>query len=217
MEDEQIDDTCSIIMLGDAGVGKSWISVTFKSGKSAAKDINTTIGIDLWTKVVNIDHKSIKAVIYDTSGQERFRSIPKGYIRKGDGIIIVYDITDRTTFESMAYWLQEVETLRSDKPPIIILGNKSDLDSQRQVRYTEGKEIAESCGAYFEETTIQKPDSIEHAFQIIIKTVYIHRVERPTEFSMKSKKNMAKKNLSSKHYLDEVKETAKIGGRKCEW
>jgi len=73
---------------------------------------------------IKIDDKHIKAIIYDTSGQERFRSIPKGYIRKGDGIIIVYDITDRSSFESMEYWINEVAVLRSDHPPVIILGNK---------------------------------------------------------------------------------------------
>ena len=71
----------------------------------------------------------------------------------------------------MAYWLNEVDLLRPDNPPIIIIGNKSDLADQRQVRYQEGREFAESFNAYFEETTITKPESIEHAFQIIIKTV----------------------------------------------
>ena len=69
----EFDEKLSIIMLGDAGVGKSWISVTFKSGSVKASEVNTTIGIDLWTKIVKIDDRKVKAVIYDTSGQERFR------------------------------------------------------------------------------------------------------------------------------------------------
>ena len=124
MDDSDYLDKVELIILGDAGVGKSCISVTFKSGADAAENVNATIGIDLWTKVVSIDDKTVKAIIYDTSGQERFRAIPKGYLRKGNGIIIVYDITDRSTFDSMAYWLNEIEVSRPEKPPIIILGNK---------------------------------------------------------------------------------------------
>ena len=63
---------------------------------------------------MNIDDIQVKAIIYDTSGQERFRSIPKGYIRKGDGIVVVYDITDKKSFESMSYWVNEIEFLRAD-------------------------------------------------------------------------------------------------------
>ncbi|CAI2365762.1 unnamed protein product [Moneuplotes crassus] len=120
LDGESYEEKVSIIMLGDAGVGKSCISVTFKSGEGAADKVNTTIGIDLWTKVVDIDDKKLKAVIYDTSGQERFRSIPKGYIRKGDGIVVVYDITDKESFDSMTYWISEIGCLRDDKPPITL-------------------------------------------------------------------------------------------------
>jgi len=198
METEGVDfdEKVSIIMLGDAGVGKSCISVTFKSGKGAADNVNTTIGIDLWTKVVGIDDKRIKAVIYDTSGQERFRSIPKGYIRKGDGIVVVYDITDRESFDSMTYWISEVDWLREDKPPIIILGNKSDLKEQRQVKYKEGKEFADSYGAFFTETTIKDPATIDSAFQILIKTVYIKLMEGDLKKKRKEKKRDTKSKSS---------------------
>lgn len=162
---------------------------------------------------IKIDDKHIKAIIYDTSGQERFRSIPKGYIRKGDGIIIVYDITDRSSFESMEYWINEVAVLRSDHPPVIILGNKWDLEEHRQVKYSEGQNIAEKYGAFFEETTIRKPDSIEHAFQIIIKTVYIHHVENPKR-SMKKNKKDHMKTLYHGHYANNIKEVPTWGSKK---
>ncbi|CAI2368020.1 unnamed protein product [Moneuplotes crassus] len=172
-------DKISIIMLGDAGVGKSCISVTFKSGQGAAQKVDTTIGIDLWTKVVAIDDKKLKAVIYDTSGQERYRSIPKSYIRKGDGIALVYDITSRKSFDSLACekdsWLNEVESLRDDKPPLIVMGNKSDLGEAREVTEKEGIEFAESIGAFFTETTVMDSKVIDSAFQILIKTVYIKK------------------------------------------
>lgn len=116
----------------------------------------------------------LKAVIYDTSGQERFRSIPKGYIRKGDGIVVVYDITDRESFDSMTYWISEVDCLRDDKPPIIILGNKSDLEDLRQVTYNEGKEFADSFGAFFTETTIKDSKSIgKFPLSIISSILYL--------------------------------------------
>ena len=78
--------------------------------------------------MVNIDDIQVKAIIYDTSGQERFRSIPKGYIRKGDGIVVVYDITDKKSFESMSYWVNEIEFFESryiDKRNISLIIYKS--------------------------------------------------------------------------------------------
>mmetsp|Transcript_8767 Transcript_8767/g.8312 ORF Transcript_8767/g.8312 Transcript_8767/m.8312 type:complete len:160 (-) Transcript_8767:123-602(-) len=121
----------------------------------------------------------LKAVIYDTSGQERYRSIPKSYIRKGDGIALVYDITSRKSFDSLACekdsWLNEVESLRDDKPPLIVMGNKSDLGEAREVTEKEGIEFAESIGAFFTETTVMDSKVIDSAFQILIKTVYIKK------------------------------------------
>ena len=164
--------------------------------------------------MVTIDDTQIKAIIYDTSGQERFRSIPKGYIRKGDGIVVVYDITDKKSFESITYWINEIEFLRADKPPVIILGNKADLEHLRQVKFKEGKDFADKIGAFFDETSIKDLTSIEHAFDIIIKTIYIQKVE--SKCKTKNKKD-GTKTLSKGHYLNEYSEGAKRkeGGWPC--
>lgn len=85
----------------------------------------------------------------------------------------------------MTYWLSEVDWLCVNRPPIIVLGNKWDLTDQRQVKYKEGQEFADSFGAYFAETTIKDCPTIDAAFQILIKTIYIKRVEG--SFHMKTK------------------------------
>ena len=171
------------------------------------------MGIDLWTKVVKIDDRKVKAVIYDTSGQERFRSIPKGYIRKGDGIVVVYDITDRATFDSTMYWINEIECLRDDKPPIIILGNKADLDEQRRVQYKEGKALADKFGVFFAETSIKDQTSIDQAFQILIKTTYIKQFESNTK---KPKEIKKKRTLHKGHYESHITDSPTCGSKKCQ-
>ena len=167
-------------MLGDAGVGKSTLSISFKSGKPTADKIEATIGFDLWTKTISMDDKLIKALVYDTSGQELFNSISKNYMRQGEGIIIVYDVTDTKSFESVHYWVEQVSELRGDDPCLFIIGNKSDLGDTRVISKEQGRSYAQSVGATFMETSYKDILSVEQAFMIAIKQVYCRRVEEET-------------------------------------
>ena len=164
-------------MLGDAGVGKSSITLSFKLGSEIEQNTEATIGFDLWTKVVELDGNRVKTLVYDTSGQEVFHSIWKSYVRQGDGIIIVYDVTDSKSFESVNYWLEVITDIRDDKPSIVIVGNKTDLISQRAITTERGQAFAQENGAMFIETSTKNFMSIEHAFMIAIKQIYCKKIE----------------------------------------
>ena len=180
-------------MLGDAGVGKSTLSISFKSGKSTPEKLQATIGFDLWTKIIKVDDKAIKALVYDTSGQEVFNSISKNYMRQGEGIIIVYDITDTNSFESVKFWVEEVHQLRSDSPPIFIIGNKADLEELRAIPRETGRAYASGIGATFIETSIKDFMTIEQAFNIAVKQVYCTKVEKEVVANIKSNLKLSKR------------------------
>ena len=141
---EKFDEKCTILMLGNQAVGKSSIVKAFKFESDHTHEHAPTFGFDFFRKIVNIDQKLIKAIVYDTSGQERFMTISKNYIRSGDGIIIVYDITCRESFDDIAKWFTLIDEIRgSTDLPIIIVGNKIDLEEQRSVSTQEGEKLAE--------------------------------------------------------------------------
>jgi small GTP-binding protein len=126
----------------------------------------------------------VKALIYDTSGQEIFNSISKNYMRQGDGVFIVYDITDTKSYDSVEYWVAQIKELRVDNPFMCIVGNKADLEDQRAINLEVGKKFAESIGAFFMETSCKNILSIEQAFSIAIKQAYTLKIEKETEINL---------------------------------
>lgn len=122
------------IVIGDSSVGKTSLISSLLYNKFS-KDFSTTIGVDFCTKMISLDDNTIvKMQIWDTAGQESFKSITKCYYRGAIGCIIVFDITNRRSFENVNFWLQDVNNSeRTDKREIILVGNKKDLEKQRTV------------------------------------------------------------------------------------
>ena len=102
-------------------------------------------------------------------------------MRQGDGILIVYDITDIKSFDSVVYWLEEINESRSDNPFILIWGNKADLEEKRAISTEEGEKIAKRSNAMFIETSSKDMASIKQAFLIVIKQVYWNKIENQSE------------------------------------
>jgi small GTP-binding protein len=142
-----------LLMLGDSGVGKSsllrrYVDDTF------SPTFSTTIGIDFKIKTLTVNNKNIKLQIWDTAGQERFRTITTAYYRGAHGVIIVFDVTSKTTYTN-AYntWLPSVRKLSENNNPVIVLaGNKCDQDGLRVVTAREAGELvkAHQLAAYTE-------------------------------------------------------------------
>ena len=136
------------IIIGDTGVGKSCLLLQF-TDKRFQPVHDLTIGVEFGARMVNIDQKQIKLQIWDTAGQESFRSITRSYYRGAAGALLVYDITRRDTFNHLTRWLDEAKQNSNPNMVIMLIGNKSDLDHRRAVSYKEGEQFAEQNGLIF--------------------------------------------------------------------
>ncbi len=114
--------------------------------------------------MVNIDNKQIKLQIWDTAGQESFRSITRSYYRGAAGALLVYDITRRDTFKHLSVWLEEARQHSQSNMVIMLIGNKNDLEHRRAVSFEEGKAFADANGLIFMETSAKTAFNVEQAF-----------------------------------------------------
>lgn len=160
-----------LLLIGDSSVGKSCLLLRFTDDAFTPSFI-TTIGIDFRIRIVQINNSRIKAQIWDTAGQERFRTITTAYYRGAQGILLVYDITKRTSFNNVANWMQQLKSHSSDNVTIILVGNKCDLSDKREVSFEEGMEKAKTFGCAFFETSAKNSINVETAFTDLMKTVY---------------------------------------------
>ncbi|EFC46263.1 ran family small GTPase, partial [Naegleria gruberi] len=167
------DELFKVIVIGDSSVGKTSLLNKMVSG-TFTDSFMPTVGVDLKVRFLTIDGKNIKLQIWDTAGQERYRNLTKSYYRGSDGIILVYDITQEKTFNNLSIWLNEVKknilgVNNGDALPIgadlniFIIGNKTDLETARNVSTDKGKKFAESLqiDAMFEEISCKTTESIE--------------------------------------------------------
>jgi len=157
-----------LVLIGDSGVGKSCVLLRF-ADDSFTESYITTIGVDFRFRTINVNGKNVKLQIWDTAGQERFRTITSAYYRGADGIVLVYDSTDRESFEHVDSWLQEVNKYANETTVKVLIGNKSDKNDERKVSVDEGKSKAESLGLSFVETSAKDSTNIEDAFMMISK------------------------------------------------
>merc|ERR1712050_518037 len=115
--------------------------------------------------------KKIKLQIWDTAGQERFRTITSSYYRGAHGIIVVYDVTDKESFNNVKHWVQEIEKYAADGINKLLVGNKSDLSSKKVVSFDEAKELADSLNIQFMETSAKNAHNVEQAFQSMAREI----------------------------------------------
>lgn len=171
VKDEHEDYSVKIVIVGDSGVGKSNILSRFVQNEFS-NDCRATVGVELSTKSYSINGKIIKLHLWDTAGQERFKSITSAYYKGAKGAMIVYDITNKESFSHLDKWLKEINELGGKGINVIICGNKSDLEENREVSKEEGIEKGKSNNLSFMETSALNSSNIEEAFQMLLVEIY---------------------------------------------
>ena len=160
-----------VVLIGDTSVGKTNILSKYLTN-DFDPDSKATVGVEFGTKNFKIEDNIVKVQILDTAGQERYRSITNAYYKGAKGSLLVYDITNPKTFESIDRWLSDLKVNGDENISVVLLGNKSDLESDRKVTTQQGKEKAEFYKLAFMETSALNGNNIEKAFSELITDVY---------------------------------------------
>ncbi|XP_058452271.1 ras-related protein Rab-14 [Malaya genurostris] len=159
------------IIIGDMGVGKSCLLHQFTEKKFMASCPHT-IGVEFGTRLIEVDKLKIKLQIWDTAGQERFRAVTRSYYRGAAGALMVYDITRRSTYNHLSSWLTDTRNLTNPNTVIFLIGNKSDLESTREVTYEEAKKFADENGLMFAEASAMTGQNVEEVFLETARKIY---------------------------------------------
>ena len=167
---DEYDFLFKLIIVGDSNVGKTNIMSKYIHNQFNQHS-KSTIGVEFGTKIVNIDNKKIKAQIWDTAGQERYKSITSAYYKGAKGALIVYDITNKFSFDSVDKWVQDLNSYGDKTITLLLVGNKSDLEEKRQILKENGEEKAKCFNLGFIETSACSGDNIDQAFVIMLKEV----------------------------------------------
>ena len=187
---EQKEFLYKILLLGDTSVGKTCFLMRYTD--NTFQEIHmSTIGLEKKKKNVQLDDgKMYKIQIWDTAGQDRFRSITKNYYKGAHGIVLIYDITDKKTFENVRNWVKQIKEEVSDKVCIILVANKIDAEDKRVVSTEEGEKMAAEYDMMFFECSAKTGNNIDNAFNQLVKKT----VENYSKIDQSGTKLVKKKN-----------------------
>ena len=157
------------IIIGDAAVGKSNLLVRYTSGQFK-EEYQLTIGVEFGSNNVIISDNTYRIQIWDTAGQENFRSITRSYYKNTACAIIVYEISNKKSFENISSWIEECKNTAPKSILMVLVGNKCDLDN-REVTEEEGREFAEKNGMIFFETSAKTGKNVEELFKESVKVI----------------------------------------------
>jgi len=163
-----------ILLLGDWSVGKTCFLMRYTD--NTFTDIHlSTIGIDYKLKNVTLENgETIKVQIWDTAGQDRYKSITKSYIKGAHGIILIYDVTKRRTFEGIQNWVKQIKEQVSSRVCVALVANKIDEKEKREVTEQEGIRLGKDIGYHFYEASAKESINIDECFDNLIKQININ-------------------------------------------
>ncbi|KAM5541637.1 hypothetical protein V8D89_004827 [Ganoderma adspersum] len=161
-----------LLLIGNSSVGKSSLLLRFSDEQWLPEDESSaTIGVDFRVHKMDVKGKKVKLSIWDTAGQERFRTITSSYYRGAQGIILVYDVANRESFDALPKWFAELETYVSSAVVKIIVGNKVDKEYSRQVPVSEGQTFATRMNALFVEASAKTAVGVQEAFRDVVERI----------------------------------------------
>jgi len=161
-----------LLLIGNSSVGKSSLLLRFSDKQWLPEDeASATIGVDFRVHKMEVKGRKVKMSIWDTAGQERFRTITASYYRGAQGVILVYDVSNRESFEALPRWLGELEIYVSPEVVKIVVGNKLDKEYSRQVPAAEGAAFAARTGCLFVEASAKTAVGVTEAFSEVVERI----------------------------------------------
>ena len=194
IEKKDSDITIKLLLIGNAYVGKILIVQKFLDN-TFSKTTMTTIGVDLQYKVLDINGKKVKYLIWDTAGEDRMKTMTYAYYRGCHVILIVYDVTIRKSFENVTTWVECVDKFAKSNVLRILVGNKTDLEDTRVISKEEGKKLAEENGLKFYEISAKTMNGLVEMFEDVAKE-YVQIYEQKAIKNFQLRKEKEKKTKS---------------------
>ncbi len=164
------DNLYKILVLGDAAVGKTNFLIRFTENTFADNYINT-IGFDYRSEIITIDEKKVKLQIWDTAGQDRYRSMTKNLYHKAQGVVLMFDVTCESSFNSIKSWLKSIKDMSGDKMTIVLVGNKIDDEKNRKISEEEAKELANENGLEYIAASGKANINVKETFYALAKNI----------------------------------------------
>jgi small GTP-binding protein len=166
----KFDYSLKVVVVGDSGVGKTCLLIRF------VRDIfdeesQPTLGVEFLTKIVQTERHRIQLQLWDTAGQELFRSVTRGYYRGSAGALILFDITNRESFDNIGRWLQDIRDVARADVVTVLIGSKSDLGDQRQVSSDEAEAFAREHSMSYFETSAKTGEQIVASIEACVKVI----------------------------------------------
>ena len=180
-----------IMVLGESKVGKTSLIKRYTKDQFGGIYL-TTVGMDFQDKIIEIEDKKIRLQIWDTAGQDRFRNVTKSYFQSSHGFIIVYEISDKESFEKINFWMEHIKNNAPENVKIILVGNKEDLTSERQVSIEEGENYAKHYNIKFFEACAKDGTNVKELFYYLANEIYQDDKNRVKSECKTTKKNKKK-------------------------
>lgn len=168
--DQNFDYMFKILIIGNSSVGKT--SFLFRYAEDAfTSAFVSTVGIDFKVKTVFRQDKRVKLQIWDTAGQERYRTITTAYYRGAMGFILMYDVTNEESFNSVRDWVTQIKTYSWDNAQVVLVGNKCDMEDERVVSTERGKQLSDALGLEFFETSAKENLNVKIVFERLVDII----------------------------------------------
>lgn len=164
------DEVFKFIVIGSSGVGKTAI-ITRLVDNVFTEESTSTVGVEFIATTIDVDGRPVKLQLWDTAGQERFRAIARAYFRSAIGVILVFDLTSRKSFEDLNLWLNDIHSHCDPNAVVTLIGNKKDLEEARQISESEAQKFADEHQLQYLETSALGGDNVQLAFQKTTATV----------------------------------------------
>ena len=193
------DKTCQILLIGDSLVGKTCLIQRYVNG-TFKDDYITTVGLDYHTKLEIINNLNVSVKLWDTAGQERFKALTPSFFRNAEGVVIAYDVTNSESFDNLKFWISSIKTNLFEKNifiPIIIIGNKIDLEDMREISKDVASTFAKENKFKYFETSAKTGEGVDEAFRDLVNQV-LANLDKNEEGTIERKSIKIEENKTDK-------------------